>query len=120
MQVWNVLHTARWNTGRKNDQKFAICAPSYNFVGMGYIVATKARIDNREKNLSSNISSRCVHNMVNFGLLEAEIDPVVWGTTSHLYSAGRPSRWASAHILDVYRLFSKTWSRCREIPVCDA
>jgi len=30
--------------------------------------------------LSSNISSRCPHNMVNFGLLAAEIDPVVWGT----------------------------------------
>jgi len=29
--------------------------------------------------LSSNISSRCPHNMVNFGLLAAEIDPVVWG-----------------------------------------
>jgi len=32
------------NTGRKNRQKFAICAPSHNFVG--YIFATKARIDN--------------------------------------------------------------------------
>jgi len=29
--------------------------------------------------LSSNISSRCPHNMVNFGPLAAEIDPVVWG-----------------------------------------
>ena len=28
--------------------------------------------------LSSNISSRCTHNMVNFGPLAAEIDPVVW------------------------------------------
>jgi len=32
-----------------------------------------------EKNLlSSNISSRCPHNMVNFGLLAAETDPAVW------------------------------------------
>jgi len=46
-----------------------------------YVFATKARIDNREKNLlSSNISSRCSSNMMNFGLLAAEIDPVVWGT----------------------------------------
>ena len=66
--------------------------------------------------------------MVNFGPLAAEIDPVVWGTPAnfkrfrvlaactasssgrqpnfaalnrgrHLYSAGRPSRWALAHIL---------------------
>jgi len=34
-----------------------------------------------EKNLlSSNISSRGSHYMVNFGLLAAEIGPVVWGT----------------------------------------
>ena len=40
----------------------------------GYIFATKARIDNRKKNLlSSNMSFTCPHNMVNFGLLAAEI-----------------------------------------------
>jgi len=50
----------------------------------GYIFATKARIDNREKNLlSSNISSRCPHNMVNFGPLAAEIDPIVWGISAN-------------------------------------
>ena len=98
----------------------------------GYIFATKARIKNRKKNLlSSNISSTCSHNMVNFGPLAAEIGSVVWGTPAnfngfrvlaallhgtpvlcvrqtlraaltrgrHLYSAGRPSRWALAHIL---------------------
>jgi len=84
----------------------------------------------RKKNmLSSNISSTCPHNMVNFGPLAAEIGPVVWtlghpckfqrislshlGSVTarhsssgrqpnfaelnrgrHLYSAGRPSRWA--------------------------
>jgi len=49
-----------------------------------YIFATKAHIDNRKKNLlSSNMSSRCPHNMVNFGLLPAEIDPVVWGTPAN-------------------------------------
>jgi len=49
----------------------------------GYIFATTARIDNRKKNLSSNISSRCVHNMVNFGLLAAEIGLPVWGTPAN-------------------------------------
>ena len=65
--------------------------------------------------LSSNMSSRCPHNMVNFGPLAAEIDPVVWSTPAnfngfrvlaallnrghHLCSAGRPSHWALAHIL---------------------
>jgi len=99
---------------------------------MGYIFATKARVDNRKKNLlSSSISSRCPHNMVNFGLLAAEILTLVWGTPAnfngfrilavllhgtlvvgvsqtaafnrgrHLYSAGRPSGWALAHILFV-------------------
>jgi len=102
----------------------------------GYIFATKARIDNRKKKLlSSNISSRCPHNMVNFGLLAAEIVSLVWGTPANfnefrilaallhgtlvvgvsqtaafnrgrqLYSAGRPSGWALAHIL-VSHVFS--------------
>jgi len=82
-----------------------------------------------EKNLlSSNISSTCPHNMVNYGPLAAEIVSLVWGTPGnfkgfrvlaallhgtlavgvsqtaalnrgrHLYSTGRPSRWALAHI----------------------
>ena len=33
--------------------------------------------------LSSNKSSTCPHNMVNFGLLAAEIDPVVRGTAAN-------------------------------------
>jgi len=33
--------------------------------------------------LSSNIFSRCPHNMVNFSPLAAEIDPVVWGIPSN-------------------------------------
>ena len=103
-----------------------ILAPSHNF--SGYIFGTKACIDNRKNLLSSNTSSTCSDNMVNFGPLAAEIDPVVWGTPAnfncfaswqryctavkywapaklcgveqrgHLYSAGRPSRWALAHI----------------------
>jgi len=46
----------------------------------GYIFAAKAHIDNRKKNLlSSNISSTCAHNMVNFGPLAAEIGSGFWG-----------------------------------------
>ena len=82
----------------------------------------------RKNLLSSNISSTCPHNTVNFSPLAAEIDPVVWASQlismglaswqhyctasssgrqpyfaalnrgRHLYSAGRPSRWALAHI----------------------
>ena len=49
----------------------------------GYMFATKACIDNRKNLLSRNISSTCPHNMVNFGLLAAEIDRFV--------SLGHPS-----------------------------
>jgi len=110
----------------------------------GYIFATKACVDNLKKNfLSSNISSTCPHNMVNFGPLVAEIVSlvsIVWGTPGnfngfcvlaellhgtlvvgvsqtaalnrgrHLYSAGRPSRWALAHIL-VVSVFRKQLSQ---------
>ena len=50
----------------------------------GYIFATQAHINNRKKNLlSSNMSSRCLHNMVNFGPLAAEIGLPVWGTPAN-------------------------------------
>jgi len=50
----------------------------------GSIFATKARIDNRKKNLSnSNISPICPHNMANFGLLTAEIGSLVWGSPAN-------------------------------------
>ena len=83
-----------------------------------------------EKNLLNiDTSSTCPDNMVNFGLLTAEICWRVWGTPAnfngfrvlaallhgnilvdvsqtaalnrgrHLYLAERPSRWALAHIL---------------------
>ena len=80
-----------------------------------------------KKLLSSNISSTCPHNTVNFGPLAAEIISLVWGTPAnfnrfrvlaallhgtlvvgvrgrHLYSAGRPSRWALVHISSSFYL----------------
>jgi len=56
---------------------------------LGYIFATKARIDNRKKPetkknlLSSNMSFRCPHNIVNFSQLAAEIGLPVWGTPAN-------------------------------------
>jgi len=42
-----------------------------------------------EKNLlSSNISSTCPHNMVNFGPLAAEIVSLVWGTPPNFNGFG--------------------------------
>jgi len=63
------------NTGRKKS-------PSRHGTSLlGYIFATKACIDNRKKNLlNSNVSPICSPNMVNFGLLAAEICWRVWGT----------------------------------------
>jgi len=67
----------------KNRQKVAICAPSYNFVGL-YLRNEGTYGQSKKNLLSSNISSRCPHNMVNFGLLAAaEIGPVVWSTPAN-------------------------------------
>ena len=75
----------------------------------GYIFATKAHIDNRKK-ISSNVSYTCPHNMVNFGLLAAEIGPVVWGTPANfngfrvlaaLLHRATVQQWASAILCDV-------------------
>jgi len=106
--------------------KIAIWAPSTTL--SGYIFATKACIDNRKKNLSSsNISPTCPHNMVivslvwgipaNFNgfcvlaaLLHGTLVVGVSQTAAlnrgrHLYSAGRPSSWAFAHISSVEKYY---------------
>jgi len=66
------------NTGRKKS-------PSglYSTTLSDHIFATKARTDNRKNMLSSNISSTCLYNMVNFDRLAAEIYPVVWDTPAN-------------------------------------
>jgi len=71
------------NTGQK---KWCKKSPSahHRTTLSGYIFATKARIDNRKKNLlSSSISPTCPYNMVNFGPLAAEIVSLVWGTPAN-------------------------------------
>jgi len=45
----------------------------------------RQHIDNWKKNwLNSNTSSKCPHNMVNFGLLTAETGSGVWGTPANV------------------------------------
>ena len=69
MQVRNVLHAV---CQKCRTQKTAKNSPSAHHCTnlLGYIFATKARIDNRKKNLlNSNISPTHPHNMVNFGIL---------------------------------------------------
>ena len=65
------------NTGGKNYAKIAICAPSHNFVGL--YLRNEGMYRQMEKDLlNSNISSTCLQNMVNVGLLTDEITLRVW------------------------------------------
>jgi len=76
-----VLHAAR---RKYRTQKIAKHSPSghHRTTLSRYIFATKARIDNQKNFLNSNIS-RSPYNMVNFGLLAAEIGSVVWETSAN-------------------------------------
>jgi len=66
----------------KKSPKIAIWAPSHDFVGP--YLRNQGTYQQSGKNLlSSNMSSRCPHNMVNIGPLTAEIGPVVWGAPSN-------------------------------------
>jgi len=127
MQVWNVLHAARCKYRKQKSRQNRHLG---TIAQLWRAISSQLRhISTIGKNLlSSNISSRCPHNMVNFGLLAAQILSLVWGTPAnfngfrvlaallhgtlvvgvcqtaafnrgrHLYSAGRPSGWALAHI----------------------
>ena len=79
MHVWNVLHVALW---KYRTQKIAIFAPSHNFVGL-YLGNWGMHRQSEKTCLSNNASSTCPDNMVNFGLLTAEISWRVWGTAAH-------------------------------------
>jgi len=60
MQVWNVLHVARW---KYRTQRSRQKSPSvhHRTALSGYIFATKARIDNWKKNLLSSNTSCTPH-----------------------------------------------------------
>jgi len=70
------------NTGRKNDAKNRHLS---TIAQLCLAISSQLRhVLTIGKNLlSSNISSRCSYNMVNFGPLTAEIDWWVWGTPSY-------------------------------------
>ena len=128
MQVWKVLHAACWKYNTQKVAKSSPSGQNRS-TSSAYIFAIKACIDNRKKILNSNISPTRPHNMAYFSPPAAQTGSLVWvtpanfdgfrvlaaflhGTSSkrqqnfvvlnrgcHLYSAGRPSRWALAHIL---------------------
>jgi len=67
------------NTGCK---QIAILAPSHNFVRQ-YLRSWGMYWQSEKNMLNINTSSTCPHNMVNFGLLTAEIGSGVWGTPAN-------------------------------------
>jgi len=69
MHVRNVLHAA---SCKYRTQKIAILAPLHNFVGL-YLRSWGMYRQSEKNLLNSNSSCTCPHNMVNFGLLTAEI-----------------------------------------------
>jgi len=71
-----VLHAARWKC---RTPKIAIWAPSRNFVGL-YLRNSGTYRQSEKNTLSSNIFPTRPYNIVNFGLLAAEIVSLVWGT----------------------------------------
>jgi len=79
MQVWNVLLAACW---KYRTQKIDIMAPSYNFVEL-YLRCWGMYWQSEKNFLNFDTSSTCPHNMVNFGLLTAEICWRVWGTPAN-------------------------------------
>jgi len=82
MQVWHVLQAARW---KYRTQEIAKKSPSahHHTTLSGCIFASKGRIDNRKKILTSNTSSTCPQNMANFGPLTADIGSGVLGTSEN-------------------------------------
>ena len=140
MQIWNLLHAARW---KHRTQKVAKNRHLGTIAQLCRAISSQLRhVSTIGKNLlSSNMSSTCPHNMVNFGPLALGWDRsgslrhpckfqqvsrlgsvtarhlVVHGRQPnfaasnrgrHLCSAGRPSRWALAHIL-VASNFAECW-----------
>jgi len=129
MQIWNVLHAARCKI---QDAKIAKNSPSerHRTTLSGYILATKALIDNQKKTVKQRYLS---HMFPQCGVLRptSEWDRsdslghpsqfqrvsrlgsvtarhcssgrqpnfAVLNRGRHVYSTGRPSRWALAHIL---------------------
>jgi len=66
-RICHWLHVARCKYRTQNRQKLAIWVPSHNLVG--YVFATKARIDNWKKNCYAAISPPHV--------------PTIWWTSAH-------------------------------------
>jgi len=82
MQVWNVLHAARW---KYRTQKSAKIRHLGTIAQLCPTVSSQLRhVSTIGKNLlNSNMSSTCSHNMANFSPLTAEISSGVCGTPAN-------------------------------------
>ena len=128
MHVWNLLHAARWKCRTQKSRKKSPSGHHHTTLSGYIFATKACIDNRKKNLLSINTSSTCPHNMVDFGPLAAEILSLVWGTPGnfngfrdlaallhctlvvgvsqtaalnrgrHLHSAGRPSRWALAHI----------------------
>ena len=82
MQVWNLLHAARWKHRTQTSRQKS--TSGHHHKNCRAIYSQRRHVSTiRKKLLSSNMSSTCPHNMVNFGLLAAEIGLPVWGTPAN-------------------------------------
>jgi len=84
------MHAARGSLkiqDAKIMQKIAMGAPSHNFVGL--YLRNEGMYRQSGIMLNDNISSICLHNMLNFGRLTAEICWRVWGTPSKFQRVSR-------------------------------
>jgi len=91
MQVWNVLHAARWKCRTQKNRHLVTIAQLCRAISsqLRHISAIGKNL------LSSNISSTCSHNMANFGPLADEIVSLVWGTPANFN--GFRVLWALLH-----------------------
>jgi len=125
-----VLHADHWKCRTQKLPKIAKNSPSGHHLMplSGFVIATKARIDNRRKPVKQPYLLHMFLQLVKFGPLASEIHSRVWGTQQistvfrlgsvtaqhsssgrqpnfaalsrgrHLYLAGQLSHWALAHI----------------------
>ena len=136
-----MLHGARCKYGTQKSRQKSPSGHHRTTLSGDIFATTACIDNRKKNLLSSNISSTCPCNMANFGPLAAEILSLVWGTPGnfngfrvlaallhgnlvvgvsqtaalnrgrHLCSAGRPSRWAFAHISSCFCFF---WFRATD------
>jgi len=79
MQVWNVLHVARWKCRTQESPKI------HHLCTIAKLISSQLRHISTigKKGVKQQCLPTCSHNMVNFGSLAAEICRRVWGTPAN-------------------------------------